>query len=113
MKRSCQKINLCFSCKLKRGFMNLGLVSKYLLNVSVTQLSPSFLQWTIAHQDPLAMEFSSHEYLMGLLFPSPGDLPEPGIKSVYLVSPAFTGRFFTAEPLEKPQVSLYPKLKFK
>ena len=35
--------------------------------------------WTVAHQDPLSMGFSRHEYWSGLPFPSPGDLPDPGI----------------------------------
>ena len=34
----------------------------------------------IAHQVPLSVEFSRQEYLSGLLFPSPGDLPNPGIE---------------------------------
>ena len=37
-------------------------------------------QWTVAHQAPLSMEFSRQEYWNGLPFPSPGDLPDPGIK---------------------------------
>ena len=36
--------------------------------------------WTIAHQDPLSMEFSRQEYWSGLPFPFLGDLPDPGIK---------------------------------
>ena len=36
--------------------------------------------WTVAHQAPLSMGFSRQEYWGGLLFPSPGDLPDPGIK---------------------------------
>ena len=36
--------------------------------------------WTVACQAPLSMEFSRQEYWSGLLFPSPGDLPHPGIK---------------------------------
>ena len=36
--------------------------------------------WTIAHQAPLSMGFSRQEYWSGLPFPSPGNLPEPGIK---------------------------------
>ena len=36
--------------------------------------------WTVAHQAPLSMEFSRQEYWSGLPFPSPGDLPYPGIK---------------------------------
>ena len=38
-------------------------------------------QWTVAHQDPLSMEFSRQEYWSGLPFPSPGDFPDIGIKS--------------------------------
>ena len=37
--------------------------------------------WTVARQTPLSMEFSRQEYCSGLPFPSPGDLPDPGIKS--------------------------------
>ena len=44
------------------------------------------------------MEFSRQEYESGLSFPSPGDLPDPGIKSVTLASPALEGGFFTSEP---------------
>ena len=36
--------------------------------------------WTIAYQAPLSMELSRQEYWRGLPFPSPGDLPDPGIK---------------------------------
>ena len=34
----------------------------------------------VAHQAPLSMGFSKQEYWSGLPFPSPGDLPDPGIK---------------------------------
>ena len=36
--------------------------------------------WTVACQAPLSMGLSRQEYWSGLLFPSPGDLPDPGIK---------------------------------
>ena len=36
--------------------------------------------WTVAYQAPSSMEFSRLEYWSGLPFPSPGDLPNPGIK---------------------------------
>ena len=36
--------------------------------------------WTVAHQAPLSMGFSRQEYWNGLPFPSPGNLPDPGIK---------------------------------
>ena len=51
--------------------------------------------WTVAHKAPLSMGFSRQEYWSGLPCPSPGDLPEPGIKPESLTSPALAGRFFT------------------
>ena len=51
--------------------------------------------WTVACQAPLFMGFSRREYWSGLPFPSPGNLPDPGIKSA---SPALAGGFFTTEP---------------
>ena len=36
--------------------------------------------WTAAHQAPLSMGFSRQEYWSGLQFPSPGDLPDPGLE---------------------------------
>ena len=42
---------------------------------------------------PLSMEFSKQEYWSGLLCPSPGDLPNPGIEPT---SPALAGGFFAA-----------------
>ena len=47
---------------------------------------------TVAHQAPMSMGFSRQEYWSGLPFPSPGDLPDPGIKPG---SPALAGGFFT------------------
>ena len=45
---------------------------------------------------PLSMRFPRQEYWSGLTFPSPWDLPDPGIKPV---SPTLAGRFFTAGSL--------------
>ena len=45
------------------------------------------------------MGFPRQEYWSRLPFPSPGDLPDPGIEPV---SPALAGRFFTTEPPDKP-----------
>ena len=36
--------------------------------------------WTVAYQAPLSMGFSRQYYWSGLPFPSPGDLPDPGIE---------------------------------
>ena len=54
--------------------------------------------WTVAHQTPLSMELFRQEYWSGLPFPSPGDLPNPGIKPASLVSPALAGGFFITVP---------------
>ena len=48
------------------------------------------------------MGFHRQEYWSGLPFPTPEDLPDPGIKPVSPASPALAGRFFTTEPPEKP-----------
>ena len=39
--------------------------------------------WTVALQAPLCMGFCSKEYWSGLLFLTPGDLPDPGIKLAF------------------------------
>ena len=49
---------------------------------------------TVACQAPLSMGFPKQEYWRRLPFPSPGDLPDPGIEPM---SPALAGRFFTTE----------------
>ena len=53
--------------------------------------------WTVACQVPLSMGFSRQEYWSGLPFPSPGDLPNPGIKwgSPALQADSLPGRFFS------------------
>ena len=51
--------------------------------------------WTTAHQAPLSLGFSRPEYWSGLPHPPPGDLPDPGIKPVSLMSPALAARLFT------------------
>ena len=65
-----------------------GLVTKSYLTLAIP--------WTVAHQVPLSMGFSRREYWSGLAFPSPGDLPDPGIKPVSLASAALADEFFTS-----------------
>ena len=60
--------------------------------LSVCALSLTCVQlfetlWTVACQAPLFMGFPRQEYWNGLPFPSPGDLPDPGIKPTSPVSP--------------------------
>ena len=55
--------------------------------------------WTVAHQAPLSMGFSRQEYWSELPFPSPEDLPDPGIEPR---SPALQADILTSEPPGKP-----------
>ena len=59
--------------------------------------------WAVACQAPLSMEFSRQEYWSGLPCLPPGDLPNPGIDPMSLVSPALAGGFFTTELPGKPK----------
>ena len=67
--------------------------------------------WTSACQAPMGMGFPRQENWCGLPFPSPGDLPNPGVKFMFLVSPALAGEFLTnsttweALPDEEKQAS--------
>ena len=56
--------------------------------------------WTVAYQAPPSRGFSRQEYWSGLPFPSPGDLPDPGIEPR---SPALEADALTSEPPGKPE----------
>ena len=49
----------------------------------------------MAQQASLSLEFCRQESWSGLPFPSPGDLPNPGIEPEFFVSPALAGELFT------------------
>ena len=69
-------------------------------------MSDSATPWTMACQTPLSTEFSRQGYWNGLPFPSPGDLPNPGIEPR---SPTLQADSLPAEPPGgQPQMS--PKL---
>ena len=60
----------------------------------------------ITGQAPLSMGFSRQEYWSGLPFPSPGDLPDPGIKPTSPVAPALQAdTLLTTQALGKPESS--------
>ena len=61
-----------------------------------------FNPWTVAHQTPLSMGFPKEEHWIGLPFPTPRDLPDPGIE--YLVFLALTDRFIINVPPGKPKL---------
>ena len=54
--------------------------------------------WTAVCQPPLSVGFSRQEYWSGLPCPSPGHLPNPGIKPESSAAPALVGGFFTISP---------------
>ena len=58
--------------------------------------------WTVVYKAPLSVEFSRQEYWSGLPFPSPGDLPDPGIKPR---SPTLQADALPFEPPGKPTSS--------
>ena len=62
---------------------------------------------TVAHQTPPSIGFSRQEHLSGLPFPSPGDLPDPGIEPR---SPTLQADALTSEPLGKPQTGVTSRL---
>ena len=60
------------------------------------------IPWSRTYQVLLSMEFPRQENWSGLPFPTPGNLPNPGIKPASLASPALAGEYSTTEPSGKP-----------
>ena len=65
---------------------------------------PFATPWTVVRQAPLSIGFPRQEYWNGLPFPSPGDLPNPGIE---LGSPALQADSLSSEPPGKPSSICY------
>ena len=68
-------------------------------SVLVAQSCPTATPMTVALQAPLSMDFPGQEHWSGLPFPSPGDLPNPGIKPG---SPSLQGDSLLSKPPGKP-----------
>ena len=62
------------------------------------------IPWTVVYQASLSMGFSRQEYWSGLPFPSPGDIPDPGIEPR---SPALQADALPSEPQGKPRNCIY------
>ena len=86
-----------------------GHLERYLVTYSdggdgglISKLWPTLATpWTVVHQAPLSTGFSRQEYWGGLQFPSPEDLPDPGIKPR---SPALQADSLPTKPPGKPGV---------
>ena len=85
-------------CKIQNKFILYTIFNNTYL-VSYCRLVSKFCP--VAHQAPLSMGFPRQEYWSALPFPSPEDLPDPGIKPK---SSALAGRFFITEPPGKPYI---------
>ena len=73
----------------------------YIPSNSCSVMSDSATPWTVAYQASLSMGFFRQEYWSGLPFPSPGDLPDPGIKPK---SPALKADALPSEPPGKSHI---------
>ena len=78
-----------------------SLLSCHAVPCQVSSVVSNSLQpaWTVAHQAPLSMGFSRQEYWSRFPCPPPGDLPDPGMKTVSLLSLALAGRLFIFLPI--------------
>ena len=99
---------LCFSrfckCLLNESTYWLCAKKSVQVKVLVAYLCLTFATpQSVAHQAPLSMEFSRWEYLSGLPFSSPGDLPDLGIK---FRSPALEADSLVSEPPGKSKKSI-------
>ena len=74
-----------------------------LLLFSHSVMPNSAIPWAIARQTPLSVGFPRQEYWNGLPFPSPEDLPDPGIKHA---TPALQVDSLPSEPPGKPFLSI-------
>ena len=70
-------------------------------------MSDSFATpWTVAHQAPLSIGFPRQEYWSVLPFPSPRDLPDPGVETVSLKSLALQEDSLLSELPGKPKYNV-------
>ena len=84
---------------LTYGNIHVSILFSQIIPLSLSRVRLFVTLWTVAHQAPLSMGFSRQEYWSGLLFPSPGDLPNPGIEPG---SPALQADALSSEPPGNP-----------
>ena len=113
-----EKKDLFFTESFERKFSNqCPVIPKYvnvwfLWSCQVTSVVVQLFvtRRTVAHEVPLSMGSSSQEYWSALPCPSPGDLPEPGMEPVSLMSPALAGAFFTISATWEALTRTFPTL---
>ena len=70
-------------------------------------------RFRLSHQAPLSMGFSKQAYWSGLPCPPPpGDLPDPGIKPAFLMSPALADGFFTTSTIWEAPYYYYSTIQY-
>ena len=103
---------LAFVFRISITFLTMRNLALIILNIFTYWLDPLCVHaqsvsyvwlfvtsWTVAWQVPLCMKFSRQECWSGLPFPTPGDLPDPGMVPT---SPALAVRFFMTKPPGQP-----------
>ena len=91
-------------CPHKITILNLSVTvyvcvcARVCMHMALSHVQLLQLPWTTVHQAPLSVALSRQEYWSGLPFPSPRDLPDPGIRPTSLSPPALTGEFFMTLP---------------
>ena len=97
----------CISC-IGRQILYHSTTMKYLKVKSFSRVRLFATPWTVAYQAPQSVEFSRQEYWSGFPFPSPGDLPNPGIEPR---SPALQADALLSEPPGKLPWNTRPMFK--
>ena len=90
---------LCYFYYIVKKVCSSSIFLYLLTSISHSVMPDSATPWTAAHQAPLSMWFSRQGYWSGLPFPSPGDLPNPGIN---LGCPAMQAESLLTELQGKP-----------
>ena len=91
-----------FNAQFLRTSASKDYIFKVCLLCSVTMSYPVLVTlWTVAHQAPLSTRFFRQEYWSGLPFPSPGDLPDPGIELVSPILATWEASYFFSIPTDR------------
>ena len=81
VKEESEKVGLKLNIQKTKIMVSSSIIHSFIISFQSLICVQLFVtQWTTAHQAPLSMGFSRQEHWSGLPFPSPGDLPDPGIK---------------------------------